>query len=259
MNVPEQTIPVRGTPPPATNPASSSTISAAVVSRDGASSARKSACDLYLSCCRQILGAGMTVHALVMPDIKGRTLPMNADEDIDLREAVENITGNVVNRGDLVVLLGSELVDDPSVLEAQMLMFAISDIALHLDSLYPASDLTAGWMGKHIGTAATAAAMVGAHPVLRALIPDGAAMETVKTMATQNMSKGMSVRTKDCRQTDLQARPAMQAIDIVCEQAMETHGGYLTLPAAAEDIANAAKMLLLDAMDGLVNTPRPII
>lgn len=211
--------------------------------------------DLYLECCRQVIRPDdFTIHALMMPAMAGSTIVYTVEESEGMAEEVEALTGNEVCEGDMVVVLGRDLLDG-DLGENEMLEMALADIANHINSVWPTADRTSGRIGRHIGWAAVAGIIAGSHPVLRLLEPNDAVMDRIKDAAGDGIIAEIKGRTKDDRQAVLQNRPAMEAVETVCNQALETYGNYISLPATGLTIAAAAKSTFLSAVDSMVHPP----
>lgn len=215
--------------------------------------------DLYKECCGQVVRADdFGVHVLMMPGLKEPTLVIPADDHDDFGSEVARLTGKEVEAGDMIVLMGDAFADEEWG-ENEMMEVVLSDVAEHINTLWPVADRSTGWIGTHIGWAAVASVIAGAHQVLRMLDPCDAVIDRIKDATGKGIVDELKFRASDPRQSMLQARPAMEAVESVCAQALETHGDYLSLPTNGRAIANAAKAIFLDAVDGMVQAPKAIL
>lgn len=231
----------------------------AFVRAQDAKPTHREAIDLYLECCRQVLlEEDFGIHVLAMLGCPEATTVYCPSEDDAIGRAVERLTGRTVSDGDMVVVLGDPLLDG-GLGETEMLEVALADIATHIDCLWPIADRSTGWLGRHIGWAAAAGVMAGAHAVLRMMEPAETVMERIKDAAGKSIVTEVRHRIGEERQSQLTARPALEAVEHICDTATETHGEYVSLPAAGHVIAEAAKSLFLDAVDSMVCSPRTIM
>lgn len=215
--------------------------------------------DLYLECCGQVIREDdFKVHALMMPTMAGAAIVYAVDEEEGMADEVSALTGAEVNEGDMIVVLGRDLLE-ADFGENEMLEAALANIAGHINRIWPVADRTSGRLGRHIGWAATAGIIAGSHEVLRMLEPNDAVMDRIKDMAVNGIVLEIRGRTRDDRQAVLQNRPAMEAVENVCNQALETYGNYISLPATGADIAAAAKSVFLSAVDSMVHAPSFIL
>jgi len=215
--------------------------------------------DLYLECCRQVIRSDdFNIHALMTPGMAGTSIVYVAEDEEGLAEEVEALTGAEVEEGDMVVLLGRDILEGDHG-ETEMLELALGDIAGHINRIWPAADRTSGKLGRHIGWAAVAGIIAGSHPVLRLLEPNDTIMERIKDTAGDGIVAEIRGRTKDDRQAVLQNRPAMEAVENICNEALETYGNYISLPATGSAIATAAKSVFLSAVDSMVHAPTFIL
>lgn len=229
------------------------------VKAEEATPAQRAAMDLYLECCRQVvLEEDFGIHVLVMPGCPEPTTVYCPSEEEAIGRALERLTGREVADGDMVVVLGDPVLDG-NLSEDQMLELALADMASHIDRLWPIADRSTGWLGRHIGWAAVAGVMAGAHAVLRLMESADAVMERIKDAAGKGIVTEALHRIGEERQCQLTARPALEAVENICDTAIETHGEYLNLPAAGRVIAEAAKTLFLDAVDSMVAAPRALV
>lgn len=215
--------------------------------------------DLYRECVGQVLrGEEVRFHIVKMPDMTGLHYVYGArnEEDEGFIGDIEKILGVEVKENDCVVLLGREMLSVERN-EDEMMEIVLMDIAVHLDRLWPVADVTTGWIGHYIGRAAIAAIIASAHDVLKMLTPEDALVSRIKDMAGDGLLNDN--RIKSPQQETKQNRPAFDAIDLVCEQARETQGCYLTLPVTARQISNTAKSLFLDVVGGMKVQPRGLI
>jgi len=232
---------------------------AAYVPEAAATKIQKANLDLYRECVGQILEDWeMQVHVLMMPEMRGTNLVYTADEEEDIAASVEAITGTQVGALDMIVVIGKDLLDR-EVGEDEMLEIAMNDLAVHLDKLWPVADRTAGWAGKHIGWAAVAATISGAHGVLRLLEPAEAIMERIQDAANSGMVGEIRMKSGKMELMMEQNRTAFEAVRVICRTAFDTYGDYLPLPADGRRIAETAKAIFLQSTDSLPASPRGVL
>lgn len=215
--------------------------------------------DLYIECCRQMVRADdFGIHVLMMRNMKGASMTLHVDGDSSLTEDVAALTGAKVAEGDMVVMLGEDLLNG-DLSEDEMMEVALADIARHIDHCWPVADKSTGWLGSHLGWATVAAVIAGAHAVLRMFEPADAVMSRIKDAAGKVIVDETRFRHSDARLAALQNRPALEAVENVCDQAFKTHGDYLSLPAKGAAIADAAKSIFMEAVDCMVTPPKTIV
>lgn len=214
--------------------------------------------DLYSDCVRQVISDDEVIfHLLPMPEMEGSHYIFTvADGEDDLADDVENVLGVNVGPDDCIVLLGKMLLGVERN-EDEMMQIVLSDIAVHLDRLWPVADETVGWVGDYIGYAALASIIASAHDVLKMLSPPGIAVEEIKTTSENALLADKRIR--DPRLEIPQNRPAFEAIEQICDRALETQGSYLTLPNTSRNLRSAAKALLIEVVDGMSQPLRTVI
>ncbi|NTF17460.1 hypothetical protein G6L37_03435 [Agrobacterium rubi] len=214
--------------------------------------------DLYSDCVRQVINDDeVRYHLVAMPEMAGShyVFSVCAGEE-DLADDVERLLGVEIGPDDCIVLLGREMLGKERN-EDEMMKIVLADMALHLDRLWPVADETSGWIGSYIGYAAIASIIGSAHDVLKMLAPHGAVVEEIKTTSEEALMADK--RFRDPKMEIPQNRLAFEAIDLVCDKALETQGCYITLPNTSRNLRNAAKSLFIETVDGMSQPLRTVI
>ena len=214
---------------------------------------------LYKECLAQVIGDDeVRFHVALMPEMTGShyVFSANSREEEDLADAIEAILGVEVGADDCIILLGREMLSRDRD-EDQMMEIVLSDIAVHIDRVWPVADTTAGWVGSYIGSAAIASIIASAHDVLRLLSPPEALVNRIKDMMTDGLLNDRRIRNALVELA--QNRPAFEAIENVCDMALSTSGGHISLPTTARNLRNTAKKLYLEVVDELPQPLRTVI
>lgn len=190
----------------------------------------------------------MVFHIVPMADFDGDSFISSSGTDPDLDMAAEAICGTQVNDMDCVVVLGSDVLGQPRT-EDEMAQVAIEHLSEHIDSVWNVTDSDMGWVKKPIGSTVIAGLLTCAHPVLSAIDDDGEIISRVKDRAITEL-----VRNK--HQANQQAT---QAITKICEEAAETNGGYLALPANVNDLISASREVFCNTVDRMESRPMGVV
>ena len=186
----------------------------------------------------------MVFHIVPMADYDGESFISSSGTDPDLDMAAEAICGTQVNAMDCVVVLGSDVLGQQRT-EDEMAQVAITHLAAHIESVWNVTDSDMGWVRKPIGSTVIAGILTCAHPILSAIDDDGAIISRVKDRAITEL-----VRNKHHAN-----QQATQAITKICEEAAETNGGYLALPANVNDLISASREMFCNTVDQMESRP----
>lgn len=190
----------------------------------------------------------MVFHIVPMADYDGESFISSSGTDPDLDMAAEAICGTQVNEMDCVVVLGSDVLGQPRT-EDEMAQVAIDHLSQHIDSVWSVTDSDMGWVKKPIGSTVIAGLLTCAHPVLSAIDDDGEIISRVKDRAITELVRNKHQANKQ----------ATQAITKICEEAAETNGGYLALPANVNDLISASREVFCNTVDRMESRPMGIV
>lgn len=130
-----------------------------------------------------------------------------------------------------------------------MAQIAIEHLSSHLDNVWPVADANMGMVRKTIGSTVFAGLLTCAHPVLAAIDGDGEIINNVK-------EKAITALAVQKFQANAQATTAITRI---CEEAVETSGGYLALPANVTDLVSAGREVFCDVVDRMETRPMGVV
>lgn len=204
--------------------------------------------DLYTDCLRQVIDdENIRFHVAMMPSLKARQIhTVRGEQDEDFATDMAAILQTEIADNDCVIFLDAEILSIPRD-EDQMLEKVLFDVGLHLERIFPIEDGASGWVGQYIGAAAICSVVATAHDVLKMLSPPDSLINRIKDEAQNAMLN--DIRVVDRAVEAKRNRPAQEAIEEVCDRALATHGGYLTLPASCYQIAQTAKQLFHEIVD----------
>lgn len=218
--------------------------------------------DLYSECIRQVISDDeVKFHVVMMPEMSGShfVFSANVPEEEDFADGIEAILGIDIGPDDCIVLLGQQMLQTERN-EDEMMEIVLADVALHLDRLWPVTDATAGWMGRYIGVASIASIIACSHDVLKMMSPADAIVTRIKDMATKAILNDVRVLRFHAPHLEMaQNRQTFEAIELVCDNAFDTQGCYLTLPVTARTLRNTAKSMFLEVVDGMSEPLRTLI
>lgn len=205
--------------------------------------------DLYVDCLRQVIRDDhIQFHVAMMPALTGgrQIHTVRGEQDEDFATDVATVLGTEIADNDCIVLLDEEILSVARD-EDQMLEKVLFDVAHHLERVFPVADKASGWPGQYIGAAAIAAVIASSHDVLKMLTPSEVLINRIKNEAQNAMTN--DIRVVDRVLAAITNRPADEAIERVCDLAMDTQGDYLTLPVTCSQIAQTAKRLFHEVVD----------
>jgi hypothetical protein len=162
--------------------------------------------------------------------------------------AAEAICETDINDMDCVVVLGADVLKVERT-EDEMAQIAIEHLSSHLDNVWPVADANMGMVRKTIGSTVFAGLLTCAHPVLAAIDSDGEIINSVKEKAITALA---AHKFHANNQT-------ATAITRICEEAVETNGGFLALPANITDLVSAGREVFCDVVDRMETRPMGII
>jgi hypothetical protein len=204
--------------------------------------------DLYTNCLRQVVADdNVRFHVAMMPSLTARQIhTVRGEQDEDFATDMAAILDTEIADNDCIILLDAEILSVARD-EDQMLEKVLFDVGLHLERIFPVEDGASGWVGQYIGAAAICSVIASAHDVLKMLSP-------AETLINRIKDEGHKAMLNDFRVIDRAVwgkrnRPAQEAIEDVCDMALATHGGYLTLPTTCYQIAQTAKQLFHEIVD----------
>jgi hypothetical protein len=204
--------------------------------------------NLYLSCVRQVvLDADVAFHAVLMPGMPGGHYLYSSEASDDLDTDVAELLGVAIGHRDCIVVMGKDFLSVRRTRE-EMLAEVVSDVAFHLSRLMRVPDPSLGAAGHNIGWAATAATIIAAHDVIGFQRFKDILIDKVKDAAQGSLIG--SQRPTALPGGAIGNRLDLELVERVCDRALETKGGFLTLPNEAREIADTARCILLDVVDG---------
>lgn len=214
---------------------------------------------LYLECCETVLAPGaIRVHVLVSP-VSGHHAAYCAGDEPDLAWEVASMTGKIVRPGDMIVVMG----DGAPACRDSMMETVMSDLAAHLNAVWPAASQSAGSAGRKVGFAAYAAVMAAAAgqdvPDMLGRISRCATTWIEGGPSSERPSAGFGKASSRAGGEGGQNAALVETVEGVCRHASETLGGWLSLPAAPAAIAMAAKAAFVEASDLCSSRPGTII
>lgn len=204
--------------------------------------------DLYKNCLGQVIAdENIRFHVAMMPSLTARQIhTVRGEQDEDFATDMAAILKVEIADNDCIILLDAEILSVPRD-EDQMLEKVLFDVGLHLERVFPVEDSASGWVGQYIGAAAICSVIASAHDVLKMLSPAEVLINRIKDEAQIAMLN--DIRVVNRAQEGKRNRPAQNAIEEVCDMALATHGGYLTLPTNCYNIAQTAKQIFHDVVD----------
>jgi hypothetical protein len=204
--------------------------------------------DLYTDCLRQVVAdENVRFHVAIMPSLTSRQIhTVRGEQDEDFATDIAAILNTEIADNDCIILLDTEILSVGRN-EDEMLEKVLFDVGLHLQRVFPVEDGASGWVGHYIGAAAICSVIASAHDVLKMLSPAETLINRIKDEAQNGVLNDFRVidRAIDAKRN----RPALEAIEEVCDRSLATHGGYLTLPATCYQIAQTAKQLFHEIVD----------